>query len=98
MSQANADPAVKVGQLWKRNPPKAQLLRVERVWEATWNLLDEALGYGRDGEKAVVARCHPVRGGKAIVIPVTKLTEIATLATQPEHLCAGYQRQDGGEE
>lgn len=76
---------VEVGQFWKRNPPKRQAVRVERVWEARRNLMDEVLGLGRDGEAVLCARCHPLNGGKPQVMPVSFLEAEFTLqAAQPQ--------------
>ncbi len=52
-----------------------QRVRVERIWTARRNLLDEALGLGLDGDLVLAARCHPLNGGKPIVMPVSMLEE-----------------------
>lgn len=64
-----------VGQVWKRKPPLKERVRVERVWECTRNLMDEVLGLGKHGEKVLTVRCHPLHGGKPIVMPAAFLED-----------------------
>ena len=64
---------VEVGQTWRRKLPKKQVVRVERVWVARRNLMDEVLGLGKDGDPVLCVRCHPLNGGKPQVMPVSFL-------------------------
>jgi hypothetical protein len=52
--------AVKVGSIWRRNPPGREVVRVERVW----HYFDE-----------LSVRAHPTTGGKPLVAPVSYLRE-----------------------
>ena len=62
---------VKVGSLWKRNPPGREVVRVERVW---------TMG-GED-----LLRAHPVRGGRPLVTDADTLREGYTECVNPPGL------------
>lgn len=60
-----------VGQIWQANPPGKERVEVKRVWDA-W---DEVCL-----ERVPTARCHPLQGGKPLVIAVANLEAEFTLA------------------
>ena len=60
MAEATEMDGVRVGSVWRRNPPGREVVRVERVWTYF-------------GDPSV--RAHPTTGGRPLVAPITYLRE-----------------------
>jgi hypothetical protein len=57
---------IRVDSIWKRNPPKKEVVRVGRVWWVPVSKIPPSSG-ARQVDGGWTVRAHPVRGGKVLV-------------------------------